>query len=64
MQVHDRLLQHLGESGHEVSQKTKGRQKQRKNPRKLCHIISQNNIIPIQSHEGSKGNKVQTILNA
>ena len=27
-------------------------------------IISQNNIITIQSHEGSKGNKVQTILNA
>ena len=56
------VVQHLGESGHEASQeKTKGRQRQRKNSRKPCHIISQNNIITIR---GLERDMVQTILNA
>ena len=58
------VVQHLGESGHEASQEKPKAVKDKENPRKLGHIISQNNIITIQSHEGSKGNKVQTILNA
>ena len=59
------VVQHLGESGHEASQeKPKAVKDKEKILEKPCHIISQNNIITIQSHEGSKGNKVQTILNA
>ena len=59
------VVQYLGESGHEASQeKPKAVKDKEKILENHATSLLKNNIITIQSHEGSKGNKVQTILNA